>query len=416
MDVNLKKLFDNNKFVIILSVLIAVVVFFIVKISMVPVGSRTLAGIPVEIDLKGTAAEKAGLNIIGDLAEYQVEVKVTGNRSTVGGIDAEDVVVGAKTAEVTQAGSYQLELAVTKGPEDLIYEISPRTLTVNFDTIVSKEIMVTAETGKLEVAEGFIQEIPFAQPEKVMVRGPKTDLEKFTKCVAKADISGALTETTVKKAEVSFYDSENNPVELGQQITYSPETIDVTVPVYKQKNVPLTFSFTNLPDGFPIDQLAYKLSHEKLTIATPNNAVDNISELSLGSIDFRKIDVGSVITLDVNLPSSYRNVDNVTQVQVEFPSDGMGSKLLSIRKLNVVNPPKDYHISVITSRINNLKIVGKSEIVKKITAADVVATINLMDTAITTGQFSVAVQLSIPNKGLVWASGEYTAIIKATEK
>jgi len=81
-----------------------------------------------------------------------------------------------------------------------------------------------------------------------------------------------------------------------------------------------------------------------------------------------------------------------------------------------VNAPKDYNIRAITTRISNLKIVGKADIVKKITAADVVATIDLMDTTVTTGQFSVAVKIAIPNKGLVWASGEYTAVIKATEK
>lgn len=35
MKINFKKLFDNNKFIVILSVLIAVVAFFVVKITMV---------------------------------------------------------------------------------------------------------------------------------------------------------------------------------------------------------------------------------------------------------------------------------------------------------------------------------------------------------------------------------------------
>lgn len=53
---------------------------------------------------------------------------------------------------------------------------------------------------------------------------------------------------------------------------------------------------------------------------------------------------------------------------------------------------------------------------KGITAADVVASIDLMDTTVTTGQFSVPVKISVPNKGLVWAAGEYTVVIRASEK
>ena len=182
MKLDLKKLFDNNKFVVVLSLLIAVIAFFVVKISTVPVDSRVLTDVPVKIDLTGTAAEKADLSIIGDVEKHKVEVKVTGNRSIVGGIEEADIVVSAKTAEVTKAGSYQLELEVVDGPKDVTYDISPRMLTVNFDTIISKEITVTAETGKLTVADGFIQEIPFAQPETVTVQGPKTDVEKIAKC------------------------------------------------------------------------------------------------------------------------------------------------------------------------------------------------------------------------------------------
>ncbi len=413
---NLKKLFDNNKFIMVLSLLIAVVAFFAVKISMVPIDSRTLTDVSVAVDLTGTAAEAADLSIIGDVTKFQADVTVTGERSIVGGIDAADITLSAKTAAVTKAGIYQLELEVTNGPQDVTYDISPKTLTVTFDTIVTKEIVITAETEKLTVADGFIQEIPFAQPEKVTVQGPKADLEKITKCVAKAPISGVLEDTTVKKANVTFYDSENNKVELAEYITYTPQTINVTVPVYKQKTVPLTFTFTNLPDGFPIDQLDYQLSHKTLTIATPSSVADSISELSLGSIDFRTVDIGSVVTLDVTLPSSYRNVDNINQVTVEFPSKKMGSKLISVNNLTIVNAPKDYNITTVTKWLNNLKIVGDADTVKKITAADVVATIDLMDTTVTTGQFSVAVKFAIPNKGMAWITGEHTVVIKATQK
>ena len=410
-----KKIFENNKFVVLLSIVIAIIAFFVIKITEFPETTTVVKNVPVTIDLTGTAAERADLSIIGD-TEYAVDVTLKGQRYLIGNLTAEDIQIRAKTAVVTEADTYALELEIVNPMEAVIYELTPQTVTVTFDTIVSREIAVTAETGDLTVPEGFIQETPFTQPDKVTIKGPKADVERIVTCVAKADISGKLEETTVKKGELSFYDKDNNKLEFGNVLAYTPQSVDVTVPVYKQKTVPLTVDFTNVPDGFPIDKLNYKLSQTQITIATPNNAVDGISELSLGSIDFRKVDIGSVITMDVTLPSSYRNVSNLNQVTVEFPSSGMSSKTVTLTDLKLANVPSNYAVSLITNRLNRVKIVGQEGIVKSITAQDIIATIDLLNTTVTKGQFSVPVKISIPNKGLVWAAGEYNAVIRATEK
>ncbi len=51
-----------------------------------------------------------------------------------------------------------------------------------------------------------------------------------------------------------------------------------------------------------------------------------------------------------------------------------------------------------------------------ITADDIIAVIDLSDRDIITGEYKVPVKVSVPNKGLVWAYGDYTAVIKVTPK
>lgn len=419
--INLQKLFDNNKFVIALSVVIAVIALFLVKLTIDNISTVSVKNVPISIDMKGTAAENAELSVVGDY-EKTVTLTVTGKRSDIGGLSAEDVgkalQVVARPSSVTKAGEYTLELKVEPKADQLKYEInsiSPDKVTLRFDTIITKEFPISIETGKLETESGFIQEEPFAQPETISVSGPKADVDKIAKCVAKSDISGVLTETVVKKGEVTFYDANNNKLEFD--LTYTPTTVDITVPVYKQSSVPITFGYTNVPDGFPIDLLnsMVKMSHSKLTIATPGDAVDSLSELTLGNIDFRKIDIGSVFHLEVNLPAGYRNIDNVAEVTVEFPSKNMSSKSFTISNLNLVNVPKGYTVKSVTRRINNVKVIGNQNIVKSLTAADITATIDLLDVTMTNGRFSVPVKFTIPNKGLVWVSGEYNAIIETKQ-
>ncbi len=420
--INFQKLFDNNKFVIALSVIIAIGAMFVVKMTIDNTSTMNIEDVPVEIDLTDTAAEKAELSIIGD-QNLTATLNVTGKRYDVGGLKAADLTddlrIVIKPTAVTKAGEYQLELTVERKQNTLPYtvnSISPSKITLRFDNVVTREFPITVETGTLETAEGFIQEPAFAQPDTVTVKGPKGDVDQIAKCVARSDISGVLTGTVVKKGDILFYDKNNNKLEFD--FDYSPKTVDVTVPVYMQRTVPLTFSYSNVPDGFPIDSLTarVKMSHTELTIATPGDAVEGMQELSLGTIDFRKIDRGSVFTLEVNLPAGYRNMDNVDRVTVEFPTENLDSKTITISNLNLANVPRGYDVSLLTKRLTNVKIVGETGIVKSITAADIVASVDLLDVTMTKGRFSVPVKFSIPNKGLVWVSGEYNAVIEATEK
>lgn len=419
---NFQKLFDNNKFVIALSVLIAIGAMFVVKLTIDNTSTMNIKDVPVEIDLADTAAEKAELSVIGD-QELTATLNVTGKRYDVGGLKAadlaEDLRIVIKPTAVTKAGEYQLELTVERKQNALPYtinSISPSKVTLRFDNVVTRELPITVETGTLETAEGFIQEPAFAQPDTITVKGPKGDVDQIARCLARSDISGVLTETVIKKGEILFYDKDNNKLEFD--FDYSPKTVDVTVPVYMQRTVPLTFSYSNVPEGFPIDALtaAVKLSHKELTIATPGDAVEGLKELSLGTIDFRKIDRGSVFSLEINLPAGYRNMDNVDRVTVEFPTQNIDSKTITISNLNLTNVPRGYEVSLLTKRLANVKIVGEASIVKSVTAADVVASVDLLDVTMTKGRFSVPIKFSIPNKGLVWVSGEYSAVIEAAEK
>lgn len=416
--INFQKIFDNNKFIIVLSVIIAVIALFVVKVTIDDETGKWIYKVPVKIEMSGTAAEKAGLSVIGEQSQT-VNVYVQGKRYIIGNLDVDDLVAIATPTDVTKAGEYELEVTALNKNTNLSFQIdtpSPSKITVRFDTMTTQEFPVSVELGSVAAAEGFIQDTAFAQPESIRVTGPVGDLAKIAKCVAKADISGTLQETTVKKAEIQFYDKDNNRLDFEQYLSYTPQTVDVTVPIYKQTTVPLTFEYTNVPNGFPIDQLSYTMSHTHLTIATPNEASGSISEFSLGSIDFRDIDIGSVITLEVVMPAGYRNIDNVDKVTVQFPKENMSSKSITISDINIANAPNNYRINLISKRITNVKIIGPKSIVDSITAADVVATVDLLGTTITKNRFTVPVKITIPNKGLVWATGKYNVVIEAKDK
>ena len=62
-------------------------------------------------------------------------------------------------------------------------------------------------------------------------------------------------------------------------------------------------------------------------------------------------------------------------------------------------------------------MVGPQSIVENLVAGDIVATVDLEESSsITSGQIELPVKISIPKKGMVWASGSYKAIISIAEQ
>ena len=53
---------------------------------------------------------------------------------------------------------------------------------------------------------------------------------------------------------------------------------------------------------------------------------------------------------------------------------------------------------------------------ESLTADDLVAVIDLSKRTVEAGQFKAAVAVSAPAKDLVWAAGEYTAVVSVVEK
>ena len=81
----------------------------------------------------------------------------------------------------------------------------------------------------------------------------------------------------------------------------------------------LQVEFVNVPRGFPIEQLGYTLSRDTILVASPSETIDNIDAITVGPIDFREIDIGTEITLDITLNAGLKNVENVDSVHRHLP-------------------------------------------------------------------------------------------------
>ncbi|MEG2597478.1 MAG: hypothetical protein RR977_03535, partial [Oscillospiraceae bacterium] len=194
------------------------------------------------------------------------------------------------------------------------------------------------------------------------------------------------------------------------------EMISVTVPIYKTKTLPLKVEFVNMPKGFPIDDFKYSLSRSSLLIASPSETIENMENITVGPIDFRTLNVGSKISLDIVLKAGFKNVENITDVTVTFPSAGMASKWLDLTNFVPENVPAGYEVQVISKRLKDIKIIGQSSVIKDLTSDDLVGTIDLSQYTSGAGRYNVPVKVYCNGRVFAWAMGEYTADVNMKKK
>ena len=144
--------------------------------------------------------------------------------------------------------------------------------------------------------------------------------------------------------------------------------------------------------------------------------MDKFSEIILGYIDFKTLDLESGYTFDVELPEKFINVAHTETVTVTFDWTEMVAKEFTVTNLSLQNVPIGYDAKLLTDRITKVKIIGPADVLETLTSDDLVAQIDLSKRSVETGQFKTALSIFAPLKDLVWVVGDYTAVVVISEK
>ena len=417
MKFDFNRLFDDRKFLFIISLIIAIGIWTTISLTIDPNQNETIKDVPITVPISDSNAEVLGLDVVSG-EDQKVSVLIYGKRYKVGNLKNSDFIVSADISKVRKAGEVTVTLSAVLKEKDEDYRVvsvSPPTIKLRFDHVIEKEIALKTDAPDITAKAGFIKGEPTASVEKITIKGPETDINKVDSAVLITDQKEELSETRITdKVKVLFYDSENNKVDLST-ISYTPTDLQLTIPILKEKTVNLIFEYRNVPQDFPVKELKYTMSKSTLKVVATGEAATYVKDINLGSIDFRTIGLGSDFSFDIPLPSGFKSMEDVKKVKIHFDPAGLATKNFSTKNFKIDNPPSNLSVSLETKSLGNIKIIGEKNIVKSLSSQDIVATIDLLnDVQITQkGRTKVPVRIAIPGKGMVWAMGEYSAIILA---
>ncbi len=417
---------DNRVARMILSGILAVVIWFVLVLTAFPETTVIIKNVPIDFTLDGSYADVAGLSIM-TREETTVNVQLKGLRYVIGDYNADDVKVTLNLDAVRTSGSYELALNVSSlnGDQFEVAEMEPKTVHVEFDYLVTKTLSVAdgtliADLSNVKAKPGYIldpDEIKIT-PEEITVSGPKDYVDQVTSCVISFGEEHIFDKSTSSSnTVVSLYSGD--AVFENPKVTLDTDTFNVLVPVYMKKALPLDVEVQPTHNDFDLGSLSYTINPVGITVRTQDESVANLTEIFLGYIDLRQVGPGinSIFRFDIPKSDLYSDISENETAEVVFNFEGYSSKVINIpnSQIYIINTPEDYRCLVEQERIRNVTVVGPSEVIDQIDTTDVIAQINMLDYNVAAGDQIMTATLFLPNYDNVWCMGTHKVYCSITE-
>ena len=411
-------LFNNKTFLMIISIIGAIFIWATITLTVKTDSEKTMRNIPIDFSVQGTSVEALGLNVFEHSADT-INLKLSGSRNSINLISKEDITVNMLLGKVVGPGKYtiQLNISLKEGVGDAkVVDYTPKSIQVSFDRLATKTLTVDTDISDFSALDGYMLDKGYPATPEVNISGPESIIKTINTCVANTSnvkIKDKLLNKTITVPVPLMLYNENGAEVADENITLDKETVDVSIPVLKIKTLPIVAHFINQPSNFAEKEFSYSLSTKKISIAGPEETIDAMSQVDIRYVDLKTVKAGDVVSLNVELPSGFINVDNITSVDVTIPSKKMNEKTFNITNFKVVGTPDDKNVNVITKRLNNVKIIGEESIISSLAASDIVAEVNLTGATLSSGTSNYSATITIPGKsGVFWAYGDYEVVIR----
>ena len=409
----MKRLFNNNLTLKIISVLIAFVAWLLVIENMDRESYATFRDISIDMTNVEESISTLGLNSISPDVEL-ANVNVSGVMYAVGNLKKEDISVAPDVSKVTGAGVYELPLVGTiknSGSEVQISSVVPSRITVRFDTLHSKTLAIESSLNGLKSEVGYLIQDELVNPAQVTITGPEAEVSRISRCEIRTEVSEKLKETYSKKSAIVLLDKNGTEIS-SDNITMDVSEATVTIPVLKIRDIPVELQFINVPDHFPLDELNFTLSKEEIPVAGVEASVDKYASILLDHIDFKQMGIGSSYAFPVQLQMGFRNIENIQSVQVTLDGEGLSSRRMDLENVHVINVPLGYKAEPLAENLTGVELIGDSALLESLTAGDIVCEVDMKSSSeIAEGQILMPVKIYDPMGRLVWAKGSYEVVV-----
>ena len=416
----IKSLKDNRGFLMIVSLMAAVVLWLYVNTTEGVDADKVLSGVKIEFLGADSLRESSGL-IITEQDRDSVNLTVKGTRRVLSKLSNTNVTATVDLSRVTTDGwnSVYYEISYPPGVNsDDVTVIRSSADIVNFYVDRQKRITIPVEgefTGN--TAEGYLAEDdPVIDPMMVTISGPKAAVSLVDHAyvaINRTDVDKTLSYSTTYQ----LMDADGAVID-DRRITLETSAVNVTLNVLATKSVPLDVTIINGAGATRADNTSIVIEPDSVVLSGDASAIDSTTKINLGTIDLSSFASEFTATYMIVPPNDTENITGVNEATVTVKIVGLSSRNFNIIHDNIscINVPEGYDAEIITQMLP-VTIRAKETVLDQIQVNNIRAVADLSGINDTTasGVITPVVKIHIdgfPEAGYI---GEYRIYVTLKE-
>ena len=319
---SLKRLIYNDKYLIIFSLLLAVLIWIIASINIGTDEVKTIK-LNVPITLGDEVSEQLGMQYFSFQENIELSVSISGPKYVVGQATENDLSVKFDTSSVNRTGAQTIPILVTNSSKSLDFDVTgtyPASIDAYFDVYESKTFDLELEFDADNIADGYTFGEPILSEDKIVVSGPQSFVDKIDRAVVPLYFSDseALTEPYNADCNIQIvgYGVETGYLTISSKADMETRIskVAVTLPVLKKTVLPVSVDL----DGEPFDignNVSIWYSKSQITAGVLGSA--NIKKAVIGKIDYSQLKVGkNSFSFDITNLKGITVLEDVEKIDV----------------------------------------------------------------------------------------------------
>ncbi len=393
----LNKLLNQPKFLIILSLVFAVLFFILIDnkvMNLVENEAEVIKNVPVNVLYNGEAY------VVENVPET-IDIIITGRKSDIylakqlGDFNAE-----LDLSKYTRPGTYRVGFKCSEAINSVNYILNPAYISVTIKDRVSEVRsidydLVSTDDLNPKLSVGSIK----LDSSEVVVKGSTDTLDKIASLKALVSLANAsYTDAgTYEMTDIPVVAFNKNGDKIGN-IEIVPEKLTGTLVLKSYKaTVPLSVATTgSLINGKSIASIMINNSNSySIDIYGEENEIKNISSVPVYiNVDGRGAESAKTYKVTISKPSGvrYMSAKNVT-INVSFGDEEQ--KTVDVSDIKMKNLASGYTANITSSRVTPIQVKGVKSNIDKIQASNIEAYVDLA--GLTEGTHEVEVKVDNNN-------------------
>lgn len=412
---SLRKLIYNDKYLIIISIVLAVVIWCATSMNLSPETTKTIS-VALTSDFSDSAASQLGIKCYGE-ETINVDVTISCKKYLAKDITADDLNVYLQTNAVTSKGTLDVPIMV-EASETADFKITsyyPTVYRAYFDVEDEKVMDIDVEYTNTDfVEDGYVMGDALLSESSITVKGPKSYLSQVSKITAPVNFDGKLKETQTVDLNITPIDREGNTVDY---ISFAAknENITLTVPILKKTTLDVTSSFTGKPAKLDTSDFNVVYSVNSVNAGVLEGA--GINQANIGNIDFSQLTAGeNVFTFKTESMESFTVLDNIDEITatVTVPESYTATSLyVDGSNVEFTNIPQGYKAEIVSLSSYSVTALGSSEQLSALNSSNVKLLIDLSSIKdnVKEGSMSFNSTATLDND-TCWIYGSYSAVVR----